>query len=85
MKLSEAKAILTPPLIFGDARQIEAHEFLIKVEEAKERIHACARDHRVFKGQVKNRIMVCECLDEWEDEADVKYAAIEAFIAEVES
>jgi len=83
MKLLEARSILSPPLVFGDDRQIRAHEFLVAVEDALEHVRACPRDHRVHKGQINRRICVCDCVDGFD--VDVALAAAQKFAEEVES
>lgn len=80
MDLREARRILTPPLVFGDDRQIRAHEFLVKVEEAKEKIRACAHDDHRFSRADKWNVARCSCIVEFSDE--VRIAAAEDFAAE---
>jgi len=70
MKLTEARRILRPPLKFGDAKQIEAHELIVQAEEAKEKIRACRRGH-VHAHASKWEIAACECIAGFPDEVRV--------------
>jgi len=39
------RELIDRPLVFGDAKQIAAHEYLSQFEEAKEKFTACTKNH----------------------------------------
>ena len=80
MELKEAREYLKPPLIFGNARQIDARKFLERVAEAKERIEACRQQHAVYKCADRWKLAQCTCVIEYDD--DVRLAAADQFIEE---
>jgi len=80
MTLQEAREYLKPPLIFGNAKQIDARKFLEKVVEAKEKITKCSRGHAVYKSANKWKLAQCDCVVDYPD--DVRLAAAEAWIEE---
>jgi len=83
MNANEARKILTPPLKFGDAAQIKAHEFLVKVEEAKDAVRGCRAKHNSRIDSVED-LLHCDCMDAWEDPDDdsIRDSAAREFIAE---
>lgn len=67
MTLAKARAILKPPLVFGNAEQIKAVRFMEQVEECKERILACENvdEHIVCKWIYARN---CDCNYKFDDE-----------------
>ncbi|SRR5258706_15819989 len=77
MTVTEARKLLTTPLVFGSETQIKARDLLREVEDCKEAILACDEDHLLppYKGfrSPRNKkwldsIRFCECVMKWAPE-----------------
>jgi hypothetical protein len=76
MTLKQALLLVRPPLRFGDARQVQAVNFLEKVEAAMAATRDCDYCHGDGCQQYsEDEVEVCTCI--WELEQSVKEAVIE--------
>jgi hypothetical protein len=71
MTVVEVRKELKRKLVFGDAQQIKARDILREVQDCKEAIMACDREHEdavKYEGVSTRTIKTCECVDKWAPE-----------------
>lgn len=73
MTVTEARKLLTTPLVFGSETQIRARDLLREVDDCKEALLACDAEHfEPGRRSEKWRrgIRYCECVLRWASECD---------------
>lgn len=70
MTEAEALKILTPPLKFGDPKQIEAHQFLERLNKYQEKFNKCEEKFNKCEDMHSSvdSAMDCECMSGVPDE-----------------